>query len=80
MESRQFCDNIHSCHSPEVINEDNNAILVYCKDCGLQERIGKDLKGNPENRAYSEFFKRELVQPDHPLYYLYSGAKGMRVV
>lgn len=74
------CDNISSCHNPVVITEDNNAILVYCKDCGLQERIGKDTKGNPEHRAYSDFFKRELVQPDHPLFYCYAGAKSIRVV
>lgn len=74
------CDNIANCHNVIIISEDNNAILVYCKDCGAQERIGKDIKGNPENRAYSEFFKRELVQPDYPLYYKYAGAKGMRMV
>ncbi len=74
------CNNIAECHDGEVIVEDNNAIRVYCKNCGTQERIGKDVKGNPEHRAYGDFFKRDFVQPDHPLYYRYAGSKGMRVV
>ena len=74
------CDNTQICHSPEVINEDNNAILVYCSQCGQQERIGKDIKGNPEHRLFSEWFKKDTLQPDYPLYYKYAGAKGMRVI
>lgn len=75
-----ICNNLSCCHNPDVINEDNNAILVFCKECGDTVRIGKDIKGSPEHRIYSEFFKRELVQPDHPLYYKYAGAKGMHVI
>ena len=74
------CNNYSSCHDGEVLNEDNNAIWVYCKNCFHGERIGKDIKGNPEHRAYGEFFKKDFVQPDHPLYYKYAGAKGMNVV
>ena len=74
------CDNESVCHSTEVINEDDNAILVYCSQCGEQERIGKDIKGNPEARAYNEWFKRDVLQPDYPLYYRYAGAKNMRIV
>lgn len=76
-----MCDNFSSCHSPEVLNEDNSAIWVYCKDCGAQERIGKDKNGNPEHRAYGEFFKRDVLQAPAPLFYKYGiGAKGMNVV
>lgn len=63
-----------------VLNEDNNAIWVYCKDCGAQERIGKGSNGEPEHRTYSEFFKRDVLQPPSPLYYKYQGAEEMRVL
>lgn len=76
----RYCDNLSACHDGELLNEDNSAILVYCKTCGKQERIGKDIKGQPEHRAYSDFFKRDFVQPDHPLYYHYAGKKGMNIV
>ncbi len=75
-----ICDNLRECHEPEVIGEDNNAIFVCCLHCGKAERIGKDANGSPENRLYSEWFKKDIVQPDHPLYYKYAGAKGMRIV
>ena len=74
------CDNLSNAHNPEVIGEDNSALLVYCNECGATEVIGKDANGNPENLAYSEFFKRELLQPPSLLYYRYAGAKGMSVV
>lgn len=77
--SPMICDNVQNTHNPQVLNEDNNAIWVLCTECGAQERIGKDKNGNPEQRAYSEFFKRELLQPGPPLYYKYTGAKEMRV-
>lgn len=74
------CDNFSSTHAPKVLNEDNSAIWVLCTECNAQERIGKDMNGNPEHRAYGEFFKRELLQPGPPLYYKYgAGAKGMNV-
>ena len=75
-----MCNNFSSCHKGEILNEDNNAIWVYCTECGYSQRIGKDIKGNPEHRAYGEFMKRDFVQPDHPLYFRYAGAKGMRIV
>lgn len=74
------CDNYSATHNPEVLAEDNSAILVWCKECGVEERIGKDRNGNPEHRAYGEFYKRDFVQPDHPLYYKYAGKKGMNIV
>ena len=74
------CDNEAICHDTQVINEDNNAILVYCSQCGQQERIGKDLNGNPESRLYSEWYKRDVLQPDFPLFYKYAGARQMRVI
>lgn len=73
------CDNFANTHNPTVLSEDNSAIWVLCKDCGAQERIGKDIKGEPEHRAYGEFFKRDILQPPAPLYYKYTGAKEMRI-
>lgn len=75
-----MCDNFSNCHNPVLLNEDNTAIYVACMECGAEERIGKDIKGNPEFRAYSEFFKREILQPGAPLYYKYQRAKEMNVL
>lgn len=74
------CNNFSACHDPEVLNVDNSALYIQCKNCYATARIGKDLKGEPEHRAYSNWYKRDFVQPDHPLYYKYAGAKGMNVV
>lgn len=74
------CDNYSSCHNASVIAEDSSAIWVLCTECNAQERIGKDMKGNPEHRAVSEFMKRDFLQPGSMLYYKYAGAKGMNVV
>lgn len=75
-----ICDNKADCHNPEVLSEDNSAIYIQCKQCNKSKRIGKDIKGNPEHRLYGEWFKRDILQPDVPLFYKYAGAKGMRVV
>ena len=73
------CDNIQSAHKPEVIGEDNNAILVYCNECGASERIGKDANGNPQSHIYLEWYLRDFVQPPALLYYKYH-PEGMSVV
>lgn len=75
-----ICDNISICHDPKIIAEDQAAIRVFCTQCGHEERIGKDRKGNPEHRLFGEWFKRDILQPGPPLYYKYGGAKGMRVI
>jgi len=74
------CDNLSSTHNPEVLNEDNSAIWIHCKDCGYSQRIGKDKNGEPEHRLYGEWYKRDLLQPGPPLYYKYHGAKEMNVL
>lgn len=74
------CDNFSQCHDAVIIGEDVSAILVFCKNCRAMERIGKDINGNPEHRAYSNWFKRDFIQADHPLYYRYQGAKHMKIV
>jgi hypothetical protein len=74
------CNNLANCHDPEIISEDNSAIRVYCKECGAQERIGKNINGDPEHRLYGNWYKRDVVQPDHPLYYKYAGKEGMRLI
>lgn len=74
------CDNKKECHALETIGEDNSAIRVYCKNCGAQERIGKDKNGNPNNYQVGIWYRRDFVQPPHPLFYKYGGAKQMSVV
>jgi len=75
-----ICDGISNVHNAEVIGEDNSAILGYCNECGAIQVIGKDGNGNPENVVYSNFFKRDFLQPPSLLYYKYAGANGMNVV
>lgn len=73
------CDGYSAAHKTEVIAEDNSAIWVLCTECNQQGRIGKDTKGSPEHRAYSEWFKRDFLQPPSVLYYKYFPS-SMRVV
>lgn len=75
-----MCDNVSQTHDPVVLHEDNSAILVYCPQCDIEQRIGKDTKGNPEHRLYSEWFKRDLLQPDVPLFSKYAGKELMRIL
>lgn len=75
-----LCNNYSECHKPEVLSEDNCAIWVYCPNCGQSERIGKDKKGSPEHRLYSQWYQRDILQRGEPLYYKYQGAKRMNVV
>lgn len=75
-----MCNNIQDTHDPQILNEDNNAIFIECKQCYATQRIGKDLKGNPEHRLYGEWFKRDVLQPDVPLYSKYAGSKSMNIV
>lgn len=65
------CDNKSNCHRPLVINEDESAMRVYCVECGAEEVIKKDWRGVPENRAYSRFFKRDILQGNDNLLYKY---------
>lgn len=76
----QECNNTSECHEPTIIGEDNCAVFVYCNHCGNSARIGKTLKGDPENRLYTEWFKKDVLQEDVPLYYKYHGAKFIRIV
>lgn len=75
-----ICDGISNAHNAEVIGEDNSAIFGYCNECGTSQVIGKDKNGNPDNVPYSEFFKRDFLQPPSLLYYKYAGAKNMNVM
>lgn len=65
------CDNISSCHSPVTVAEDQNAMRVYCRECKNQYVIRKDWRGVPENRQYSEIFRKEILQGHQDLFYKY---------
>lgn len=69
MASSLWCDNVRDVHYPELVAEDENALRVRCKHCGVQEVIRKDWRGVPENRQYSKFFKRDTLQGNTNLFY-----------
>ena len=69
------CNNTSATHDPFVLHDDRNALRVFCKTCKKQERIGKDRHGNPENKLYIEWFKRDSLQPNSNLYYKYNEDK-----
>ena len=67
------CDNISACHDAMVIAEDLNALRVICKNCKAMAVIRKDpFKDVPENRAWSKFFKRWVLQGNDNLFYKYN--------
>lgn len=75
-----MCDNWSMTHEPEILSEDGNALLVICKRCSQMTRIGKDVKGQPEHRLFSEWFKKDALQPDFPLFYKYHHRGKMNVL
>ena len=66
-----YCDNFFDCHDPITVSEDNNALRVFCKICKDQIVIRKDWRGVPDNRHYSEVFKRYILQGNDNLFYRY---------
>ena len=71
MPSLLLCDNVARAHSPVIISDDINAVRVLCSECKVQEVIRKDWRGVPENRQYSRFFKRDVLQGNDNLLYKY---------
>ncbi len=65
------CDNFRDAHDPVVINEDDSAMLVWCKVCGHEMRIGKDIRGIYDNVQFSEAFPRLTMQANNALLYKY---------
>ena len=67
-----ICDNLSACHNPIVIKEDLNAMRVLCTNCKNQYIIRKDyIKDVPENRQYSQIFKKDILQGNDNLLYKY---------
>jgi len=66
-----MCDNISRTHNPVIIAEDDNAMRVICSECKQTKVIRKDWRGVPENRQYSEFYKRDILQGNDNLLYKY---------
>lgn len=78
--STQTCDNKRGCHDPQVIFDDNSAMVAVCKICWEQRVFRKDPEGRMNNLAYLSFFKRDHLQPWDNLYYKYQGRDKMSVV
>lgn len=65
------CDNVSAAHRPVILAEDDNAMRVMCLECKKHETIRKDWRGVPENRQYSAFYKRDILQGNANLLYKY---------
>lgn len=70
-DNKNECDNISKCHNPITIGEDDNALRVLCSECKNQYIIRKDWRGVPDNKQYSEIFRRETLQGHQDLFYKY---------
>ena len=66
-----ICNNISHCHNLITIAEDENALRVICTQCNNQYVIRKSPTGAPENRKYSEIFKKDILQGNDNLFYKY---------
>ena len=65
------CDNFRDSHDADIVGDDDSAIRWYCKLCGHEGRIGKDLRGIPDNYQFNEIFQRLTMQGGNPLLYKY---------
>ena len=65
------CNNVSRAHNPKIISEDANAMRVICSECKEMQVIRKDWRGVPENRQYSKFYKRDIMQGNDNLLYKY---------
>lgn len=63
------CDNITNVHVPVICGENADAIRVYCRQCGIEKRIGKNWNGAPQKEDWGEMFFEDAVQPPHPIFY-----------
>lgn len=65
------CDNLSFCHDPITISEDSNSLRVFCRQCKNQYVIKKDWRGVPDNKMYSQIFKKDILQGHEALFYKY---------
>lgn len=64
------CDGISNLHNPITVNEDQNALRVYCKQCLNQYIIRKDPNtGAPHKAQYAKIFRRDTLQGNTNLFY-----------
>lgn len=67
----KHCDGISALHWPQILNDHGGAIVARCLLCGEIKVFRQDPDGRTDNRTYSEWFKRDIIQMGHPLYYKY---------
>ncbi len=68
----EACDNHKRCHDPFVIEDNDEAMRVVCKQCWQHVIIRKDpIKKVPLNREYIKFFRKLTLQGNHNLFYKY---------
>ena len=63
------CDNKSNVHDARVIYDNNDAMVAVCIQCKELGVFRKDCDGRMNNREYTKFFKREILQPTTNLYY-----------
>lgn len=64
----RYCDGVSQVHDPLVIN-DIDAVVAVCRLCKQQIVLRMDKEGRMNNRDYTKFFKRDILQPSENLYY-----------
>lgn len=62
------CDNVTQAHLM-VERADTGGIVAYCKLCNRTYYLKTNKNGAPDKRQYAKLFYRDIVQPNHPLYY-----------
>jgi hypothetical protein len=65
------CDNKREAHNPLVIYDNNDAMVAVCTLCKASQVFRKDASGRMDNRAYTQFFRRDVLQANTNLYYKY---------
>ena len=65
------CDGISALHWPEILGDNDGAVVAHCKLCHEVKVFRQDKEGRMCNWEYSKWFKRDIIQMGHPLYYKY---------
>ena len=71
----KYCDNKNSVHENIIINQNEDGLRTYCKQCKQINILRCEKNGRFSNRQYSQVFKRDLLQEGENLYYKYNSHK-----
>lgn len=69
-----ICDNKSNAHLL-VEMPGRNGMRAYCKLCRRTYYLRMNKNGAPDKRQYAKLFYRDIIQPNHPLYYKFHREK-----